>query len=70
MHISRILQTLNGTNRNGNFRLFPANGNGKLPFLCLLQTKTEKHVCIPWSANNKRQWTIAVSANMPVYVLI
>ncbi len=36
------------------------------PFICR-KRKRKTEVCFPWSANNKRKWTIAVSANVPIY---
>jgi hypothetical protein len=43
------------------------NGTGKLPFVCCKQ-KWKTQICFPWSAKAKRQSTIAVSANMPIYI--
>ncbi len=53
---------------NGNFLYFlqTENGHGKLPFVCSKQ-KRKKDVSFPWSANDKRLWTIVVSANVPIY---
>jgi hypothetical protein len=42
------------------------NGNGKLSFVCL-KWKRKTEVCFPWSADDKRYLTIAVSANVPIY---
>jgi hypothetical protein len=56
------------------------NGNRQLPFVCC-KRKTEKanflwfsangkqkaEVCFPWSANDERQSTFAVSANVPIH---
>jgi hypothetical protein len=48
--------------KNGNFRLFAANGKWKRQTsVGLLQTETEStEVCFPWSANYKGKYTIAV----------
>jgi hypothetical protein len=48
----------------GNFHLFVANGKRKTS-ICLL--KTEPELCFSWSANDKRQLMIAVSANVSMY---
>ncbi len=38
----------------------------QLPFVCSKQ-KRKTEVCFLWLANDKRQSTVAVSANMPIY---
>ncbi len=35
--------------------------------ICLQQRKWKTEVCFPWSANDNRWSTIAVSANVPIY---
>jgi hypothetical protein len=43
--------------------------NGKLPFLWYKQ-KRKMEVCFPWSANDKRYSTLAVSANLLMYAIL
>jgi hypothetical protein len=52
---------------NSNFCLFAANRKTETANICLLQQKQNTEVCFPWSANNKSQMTVAVSANVPIY---
>jgi hypothetical protein len=44
------------------------NGNSKLLFV-RGKRKRKTEVCFPWSTNDKRQSTIAVSVNLPIYGL-
>jgi hypothetical protein len=54
---------------SGDFRLFAANGkqNQQASIFCC-KRKQNMEVSYPWSANDKRKSTIAVSANVPMYV--
>ncbi len=53
---------------NGNFCLFAANGKQKrLTSICLLQTETENGSLFP-ASKRYTVLTIAVSANVPIYV--
>jgi hypothetical protein len=52
---------------NGSFCLFAVNVERKRKTsVCLLQMERETEVCFPCSANDKRQSTIAVSANVHI----
>jgi hypothetical protein len=55
---------------NGNFTLFFATGNrnNKLPFACCKRAQ-KTYISFPWSANDQRYSTIAVSANVPIFAL-
>jgi hypothetical protein len=67
LHVSGFRKQKMELTENGIFRLFSAmeNRTGKLPFV-FCKRKQEKEVRFFWSANDKRQSTIAVSTNVHI----